>query len=320
MHFPKIVQINEVGPREGFQFEGTKDPTRISTADKVRLIKALSETGASNIQIVSFAHPRWVPQMADAEDICSQLTRKAGLSYTGIYLNVEGLNRALKVSIIDVFGKLTLTASETFAKRNQNRSFGEDLEMQHKMAKVYVEHGILITHASIMAAFGCNYEGLIPEERVLGLVDTLVNLARQYQSTLKTLILADTMGWANPEQVRKYIRDIRTRWPDLRIALHLHDTRGMGMANVYAALLEGVDEFDTAVGGLGGCPFAGHSGAAGNVSTEDVLFLLSELGIETGIDIDKMLSCARMAEEIVGHPLPGRLKDTEILARRAAVT
>lgn len=319
MNLPKTVRINEVGPREGFQFEGTKDPTRISTADKVRLIKALSETGAANIQVVSFAHPRWVPQMADAEEICSQLTRKQGLSYTGIYLNVEGLKRALKVSVIDVFGKMTLTASETFAKRNQNRSFEEDLEMQHKMAKVYVEHGIPITHGSIMAAFGCNYEGVIPKDRVLSIVDTLINLARQYQSTLKTLILADTMGWANPEQVRTYIRDIRMRWPDLRLALHLHDTRGMGMANVYAALLEGVDEFDTAVGGLGGCPFAGHSGAAGNVSSEDILFLCRQLCIETGVNIDAMVACARMAEEIVGHPLPGRVKNTEVRVGGAAV-
>ena len=239
MYLPKSVRINEVGPREGFQFEGTKDPSRISTADKVKLIKALSETGVTNIQVASFVLPRRVPQMSDAEEICGQLTRKPGLSYTGIYLNGEGLKRALKVAVIDVFGKITLTASETFAKTNQNRSFEEDLEMQHKMAKIYVEHGIPITHGSIMAAFGCNYEGMIPKARILSIIDNLINLAGQYQSTLNTLILADTMGWANPEQIRMYIRDIRAQWPNLHLALHLHDTRGMGVANVYAALLVG---------------------------------------------------------------------------------
>ena len=118
------------------------------------------------------------------------------------------------------------------------------------------------------------------------------------------------MGWANPEQIRTTIREIRKRWPELHIGLHLHDTRGMGIANVYAALMEGIDDFDTAIGGLGGCPFAGFSGAAGNVCTEDVLQLCSEIGIETGIDINAMIACARMAEEIVGYPLPGRLKNT----------
>lgn len=310
MAFPKTVRIREVGPREGFQFEGIRDPRRIAPADKVRLIKALAATGLQGIQIVSFVHPRVVPQMADAEEICRQLSRSPGLSYTSTYLNAAGLKRALKTGVIDVIGKVTLTASETFAGKNQNRSLKEDLDMQHRIARIYVDQGIPISHGSIMAAFGCNYEGRIALERVVALIDTLVRLATHYHSTLNTLILADTMGWANPEQIRKTIREIRKGWPDLHIRLHLHDTRGMGMANVYAALREGIDDLDTAVAGLGGCPFAGHRGAAGNVCTEDVLLLCSEIGIQTGIDLDAMIACAHMAEELVGHPLPGRLKNT----------
>ncbi len=309
MAFPKTVQIREVGPREGFQFEGVHDPLRIPLAEKVRLINALSATGLKRIQIVSFVHPKLVPQMADAEDICREISQTPGLSYTGTYLNAEGLIRALETGVVDVIGKVTLTASEMFAGKNQNRSLKEDMEMAHRMAQIYAEQGIPITYGSIMTAFGCNYEGRIALDRVLSLIDALLSLATRYESTLNALMLADTMGWANPEQIRKTVREIRRRWPDLHMGLHLHDTRGMGMANVYAALMEGIDDFDTAVGGLGGCPFAGLSGAAGNVCTEDVLMLCSEIGIETGVDMDAMIVCARMAEEIVGHPLPGRLKN-----------
>jgi hydroxymethylglutaryl-CoA lyase len=319
MGFPETVKIREVGPREGFQFEGINDPGRITLSDKVRLIDALSATGLRGIQIVSFVHPRRVPQMADAEEICRTISRSPTVSYTGTYMNDEGLKRALKTGVTEVMGKVALTASETFAGKNLNRSLKEDFEMQHKMARIYMDRGIPVTYGSIMAAFGCNYEGRIALERVLFLTDALIDLAKNYQSTLNTLMLADTMGWAHPEQIRATVKEIKSRWPDLHIGLHLHDTRGMGMANVYAALMEGIDDFDTAVGGLGGCPFAGFSGAAGNVCTEDVLQLCSELGIETGIDIDKMIACARMAEEIVGHPLPGRVKDT-ILKRGSSIS
>jgi hydroxymethylglutaryl-CoA lyase len=158
-----------------------------------------------------------------------------------------------------------------------------------------------------MGAFGCNYEGDVPLSRVTQLADRLHDIAAETGDSLHTLSLADTMGWANPELIRRVVGAVRERWPDLRIAMHLHDTRGLGIANFYAALLEGVDLFDTAVAGLGGCPFAGHKGAAGNVCTEEVVFLCQELGIETGVDLDKLIECSRFAETIVAHPLPSKL-------------
>jgi hydroxymethylglutaryl-CoA lyase len=156
-----------------------------------------------------------------------------------------------------------------------------------------------------MAAFGCNFEGDIPVSRVVALVQQILDVAREHGVTLKYITLADTMAWATPLTVKRVVGALRERWPDLDIALHLHDTRGMAIANAYAGLEMGVERFDSSVGGLGGCPFAGHQGAAGNVSTEDLVFLCDELGIATGIDLDALIECARLAEDVVGHPLPG---------------
>jgi hydroxymethylglutaryl-CoA lyase len=304
---PRSVRLMEVGPREGFQFEGIGNPAKIRLEDKVRLIGMLARVGLRSLQIVSFVNPRQVPQMADAEEICRRLEPVPGVAYSGIYLNDTGLKRAMAVGNLKITGKITLTASETFALRNQKRTLAQDFEMQRKVAALYKEHGYAVETASVMAAFGCNYEGSVPLPRLLDLVAKLRELAAEVGSTLRTISLADTMGWANPEQIRLSVAAIRERWPDLSINLHLHDTRGLGIANVYAALLEGVDRFDTAVAGLGGCPFAGHRGAAGNVCSEEVVFLCRELGIETGVDLEALIECARFAESIVGHPLPSSL-------------
>jgi hydroxymethylglutaryl-CoA lyase len=156
-----------------------------------------------------------------------------------------------------------------------------------------------------MAAFGCNFEGDIPTSRVLDLTQNIVDLDRQYQLGLKTIMLADTMAWATPASIRRVVGAVRDKFPELNVSLHLHDTRGMGIANAYAGLQMGVANYDAAVAGLGGCPFAAHAGAAGNVCTEDLVFMCHEMGIETGIDLDKLLESARLAEDIVGHPLPG---------------
>ena len=309
---PQSVRLMEVGPREGFQFEGIGNPGRIRLEDKARLIEMLSRVGLKSLQIVSFVNPRQVPQMADAEEICRRLPPAAGVSYSGIYLNDTGLKRALAVGNLKITGKVTLTASETFAFKNQRRTLAQDFEMQRKMAALYHEHGYAVETASVMAAFGCNYEGDIPLARVLDLVGKLRDIAAEVGSTLRTITLADTMGWANPGQIRRSVGAIRERWPDLSINLHLHDTRGLGIANVYAALLEGVDRFDTAVAGLGGCPFAGHRGAAGNVCSEEVVFLCRELGVVTGVDLEALIECARFAETIVGHPLPSSLLHARI--------
>ncbi len=312
---PKSIRLIEVGPREGFQFEGIGAPTKISTDDKIRLIDMLAGTGLKTLQIVSFVSPRQVPQMADAEEICRRLQPRPGVTYTGIYLNDAGLARAIAASPpLRLTGKITLTASETFARHNQRRTLEQDFEMQRRVAALYKQHGQEVETANLMAAFGCNYEGPVALSRVLDLVAKLHDLAAEVGSTLRTLGLADTMGWADPELIRRTIGAVRERWPALTLNLHLHDTRGLGIANVYAALLEGVAEFDTAVGGLGGCPFAGHSGAAGNVCTEEVVFLCRQLGIETGVNLEALVECSRFAETIVGHALPSSLLHARLRA------
>jgi hydroxymethylglutaryl-CoA lyase len=304
---PTVVEVVEVGPREGFQYEGIAEPHRISTESKQRLIEQLAKTGLRRIQVTSFVHPRQVPQMADAEQLCALLTPVEGVEYSAVYLNDVGLERARKAPNITVTGKLTLTASAEFARRNQHRTLAEDHAMQERMARLYQESGIPVTTGSIMAAFGCNYEGKIPLQRVVELAGALFGLAEGVGDRLETLSLADTMGWGNPEQVGLTVREIKQMWPGLRIGLHLHDTRGLGIANAYAAIREGVDLFDSAVGGLGGCPFAGHQGAAGNIATEELVFLCDQLGIATGVSLQAVIECGALAEEIVGHPLPSRL-------------
>jgi hydroxymethylglutaryl-CoA lyase len=255
--------------------------------------------------------------MADAEAICAGITPRPGVAYNGIYLNDAGLKRAIASGVLAVKGKITLALSETFCQRNQKRSLDEDFEMQRKIAALYRAHGIAVDYGSLMAAFGCNWEGAMPPERVVEFIARLHAIAEEAGSQLKTVNLADTMGWADPGLIRRVIAAIRARWPTLTIALHLHDTRGMAIANLYAALLEGVTEFDTAVAGLGGCPFSGFSGATGNVATEEVVFLCRQLGIETGVDLDALIECARFAQHMVGHPLPSNLLTARIHPRPA---
>lgn len=302
--FPKAVAIKEEGPREGFQIE--KAP--ISTDDKVRLIDALSETGLKQIVVCSFVNPKVVPQMADADEICQRIHRKEGVKYTGIWLNEKGLDRAKGTGVLDITGSITLTASATFLQKNQNSSFEHNQAEAGRIAANFAASSIPVHTVNVASAFGCNFDGDIPVERVLGLIDKGFEIAAANNLNPGRIGLLDTMGWATPVAVRRMVGAIRERYSDKEINLHLHDTRGMGIANAYAGLDMGVSNFDACVGGLGGCPFAGNKGAAGNVCTEDLVFMLNEMGIETGIDLDKLIECAVLAEEIVGHPLPGRVK------------
>lgn len=312
MSLPASVVLTEVGPREGFQFEGIGAPEKLATADKIRLIDGLAATGLATLQIVSFVSPRQVPQMADAEAICAGIAPRPGVAYNGIYLNDTGLRRALASGVLTIKGKITLAMSETFCLRNQKRTLAEDFAMQRRMAALYKAHGIAVDYGALMAAFGCNWEGAMAPGLVVDFVARLHDIAAEVGDTLRTVNLADTMGWADPGLVRRVVEAIRARFPRLEIALHLHDTRGMAIANVYAALLEGVTAFDTAVGGLGGCPFSGFSGATGNVATEEVVFLCRQLGIATGVDLPALLDCARFAQAMVDHPLPSRLLSARI--------
>ncbi len=299
---PAAVHITEEGPREGFQIE--KGP--IPTARKIELIDALSQTGLDRIQIVSFVNPKNVPGMADAEEVVDGITPKPGVAYTALWLNEKGFERALNChNRLTNTGTIQLCASEKFSIRNQNRTAAQQLAGQHAIVEMYKAAGIPVERGSIMAAFGCNFEGDIPVSRVVALTQQILDVAAEHGVTLKYITLADTMAWATPLAIKRTVGALRERWPDLDVALHLHDTRGLAIADAYAGLEMGVTRFDAAVAGLGGCPFAGHAGAAGNVCTEDLVFLCEEMGIKTGIDLDALIECAKLAEDIVGHPLPG---------------
>ena len=298
---PRRILINEEGPREGFQIE--KGP--IPTARKIALIDALSETGLRHIQIVSFVNPQLVPGWADAEAVVAGVRMKPGVAYTGLWLNDKGFDRALATGRLDMAGSISIAASETFQKKNQNTSRAEQIAAQRAIVKRYKAAGMRVERGGIMAAFGCNYEGDIPIERVAGVVQTILDIAQEHDVTLDTIMLADTMAWATPLSIKRTVGALQDRFPATQFSLHLHDTRGMGIANAYAGLEMGIDRYDASVAGLGGCPFARHAGAAGNVCTEDLVFMCDEMGIETGVDLETLSQCARLAEEIVGHPLPG---------------
>lgn len=301
---PKAISIKEEGPREGFQIEKADIPTD----RKIALVDALSETGVKQIQIVSFVNPKRVPGMADADGIVRGFKKKPGIDYSALFFNNQGFERALAFSDrLTVKGALPLCASETFLKRNQNRTMQENIAALHGQVEMYKARGVPVERGSVMAAFGCNFEGEVPPQRVVGLVGQIFEIAAAHGLDIKEIALADTMGWATPLSVKRLVGAVRERFSNVRINMHLHDTRGMGIANAYAGLEMGIDSFDSSVAGLGGCPFARHKGAAGNVCTEDLVFLCDEMGIETGIDLEHMIGAALLAQEIVEHPLPGHV-------------
>jgi hydroxymethylglutaryl-CoA lyase len=301
--FPKKIDIQEEGPREGFQIE--EGP--ISTDRKIQLIDALSETGLRKIQVASFVNPKRVPGWADADAVVEGIKPKPGVVYQGICLNEKGIERALKHSKLTQTGSISTTTSETFMKHNTNRGFEVNRDVQRNQIHLYKANDIPVTSATIMTAFGCNFEGSVEPRTVVERLSELLEIAKEEDCEIEEVRLADTMGWASPEGIKRVVGSLRETWPRMRICLHLHDTRGMGIANAYAGLEMGVDLFDSSVAGLGGCPFAALKGAAGNVCTEDLVFLSEELGIETGIDLESLIEVARLAEEIVGHLLPGSI-------------
>ncbi|MFZ2065735.1 MAG: hydroxymethylglutaryl-CoA lyase [Xanthobacteraceae bacterium] len=312
---PASVHISEEGPREGFQFEKGVIPTE----RKIALIDALSQTGLDHIQIVSFVNPKSVPGMADADEVVNGVKPQPGVAYTALWLNEKGFERALTHdNRLALTGTIQLCTSEKFLKRNQNRTMEQQLAGQLAVVALYKANGVTVERGSVMAAFGCNFEGDIPVERVVSLVGQILDVAKAHGVTLKYVTLADTMAWATPLSIKRVVGALRERWPGLDIALHLHDTRGMALANAYAGLEMGVTRFDASVAGLGGCPFAGHKGAAGNVCTEDLVFMCHEMGIETGIDLDALIETARLAEDVVGHPLPGSVMKGGTLAKYRA--
>ncbi len=303
--YPKFVEFHEEGPREGFQIEKTIYPIE----ERIELINLLGETGLKHIQVGSFVSPKYVPQMQDTGELFQRIRREKGVKYTALWLNEQGFRKAQSTPNVDIKTQLLFYASDSFSRKNNNLSAAEMRDKQREWVRLYKQEGRPVERAYVMAAFGCNFEGNIPQERVLDDFRFILDLAAEEDIPVPDLMLADTMGWGNPDSVKRMIGALRDLAPEARIGMHIHDTRGLGIANLHAALSMGVDLFDSSVAGLGGCPFADHgsSRAAGNVCTEDAVFLCHELGIETGIDLDKLITAARRAETIIGAPLMGRV-------------
>ncbi|OAF08566.1 hydroxymethylglutaryl-CoA lyase [Bradyrhizobium centrolobii] len=301
MDLPKRVIISEEGPREGFQIE--KGPIR--TADKIALVDALSGCGLAHIQVGSFVNAKHVPGWADAEEVFAGFVPREGIDYSAVWFNEAGLRRALAFKDkLTLAGFISLSASEPFAIRNLNRDRAGQIEAMTRYVQVHRDAGLPIGKIIVMAAFGCNFAGDISTAKVVETVADALAIARDACIEVNDVTLADSMGWATPRRVASAIGAVRDRWPELKIALHLHDTRGQGIACAYEGLRLGVTSFDAAVGGLGGCPFAGQPGAPGNIATEELALLCEEMGISTGLDLEALIEVARLAERIVGHSLP----------------
>jgi len=300
MTYPKNILIREDGPREGFQSLQTTVPV----AEKLRLIELLTEAGAKSIEVTSFVRPDRVPQHADAEEVAAGLPTKKEVRFRALYLNRKGLERASACENLSPEGYLMTAASEAFLKRNNNLTIDEAKRGAAGWLDVFKKHGIELDRLMVSCAFGEAEEGKISPQKTLDIVsDYIENLS----CSLPEVTFADTTGYANPASIEQLVSGFRKTWPSIEIGLHLHDTRGTGLANALAGLQAGVSRFDSSVAGLGGCPFVKN--AAGNISSEDLAFLCSELDIETGVNLELYIKAAKYAEEITGLKLPGKLKD-----------
>jgi hydroxymethylglutaryl-CoA lyase len=287
---PRAVRIREVGPRDGFQNE----PETIATADKVRLIDMLSASGLERMEVTSFVRPDVIPQLADAEEVLAGVQRRDGVSFSVLIPNERGLERAL--ALRDRFDEVSvfLSASETHNERNVNRSIEESLSGLERTLAAAGEAG-LRREGVISVSFGCPYEGKVLPERVFEIGEQLA------AAGCAEVGFGDTTGMANPRQVHEFFAAARERLVGIELTAHFHNTRGQGLANVLAALEEGIDSFESSFGELGGCPVP--PGSTGNVSTEDVVSMLHEMGIETGIDLPALIEASRAAQEVLGRPL-----------------
>ena len=303
MNYPSSIHLTEVGLRDGIQNE----PNILTLEEKKELIDALLQAGVKDLEVGSYVNPKAVPQMANTAELVAQLPVLDDVRYRALWLNARGLDQAVAAGKLHLEGNLIVTASEAFVQRNQNRNIDQVIAEMPEWIERYVAAGVAPDGIGVMAAFGCNFEGDIAPQKVIELLARVAELLPEGQAGLKRVILADTMGWGTPKRTRALIEGIRNRWPTVKLKMHLHDTRGTAMSNTIAAMELGVREFDTAVGGLGGCPFAGHKGAAGNVSTEDLVFMCNEMGIETGIDLDRLLVATALAERLVGHPVSSKV-------------
>jgi hydroxymethylglutaryl-CoA lyase len=282
------VSIREVGPRDGLQNE---DP--VPTGAKVRLLDALSRTGVRRIEAVSFVHPKAIPQMADADEVWAKASKVDGVRYSALVPNSRGATRALDAGFTEL--EVVVSASDTHNRHNLNRSTESSLDDIASLIGMVHEAGATV-EVIVATSFGCPYEGDVPPARVAGIVE------RVLADGADRVAFGDTTGMATPRRVREVVSAVRDRQPDLPMLLHFHNTRGTALANILTALELGVTSFDASVGGLGGCPYV--PGASGNVATEEVVHMLHDMGVDTGINLDALLDAARLAEEITGRQLP----------------
>jgi hydroxymethylglutaryl-CoA lyase len=287
---PKNVRIREVGPRDGFQNE----PEVIPTDEKVRLIGMLAASGLRRIEVTSFVRPDVIPQLADAEQVLARLERHDGVAYSVLIPNEKGLERALAHR--DRFDEINLflSASETHNRKNVNSSIAESLAGLERTIGRGLQEG-LRCEGVIAVAFGCPYEGEVPAERVLGIAERLA------EAGCEEVGFGDTTGMANPRQVGEFFGAVRQRLSGVELTAHFHNTRGQGLANVVAALQQGVDSFESAFGELGGCPVP--PGSTGNIATEDLVSMLHEMGTDTGVDLPKLIEASHAVQDLLGRPL-----------------
>ena len=292
MKLPARVTLCEVGTRDGFQIE----PDFIPTDHKVEVVDLLSAAGVPRIEVTSFVHPKVVPALRDAEEVMARITRRPGVRYAALVPNDKGASRAVDAGVDAIH--TVLSASESHNLANVNMTVAESVEKLRGVMQI-AERAKLPVNAGISTSFGCPFEGRTPLAQLESVVRRLVEIGA------KAIGLADTTGMANPRQVTRVLEHLRERFPSVEWTLHTHDTRAMAIPNILAAMQLGVTHFDASIGGLGGCPFA--PGASGNVCSEDLVHCLHAMGVDTGIDLDRLVAVSRRVEAVVGRPMPGQI-------------
>lgn len=304
MRWPPRVTVCEVGPRDGFQIE----PDFIPTAVKVEVVDLLTEAGVPRIEVTSFVHPKVVPQLRDAEEVMARIRRRPSTRYAALVPNDKGAVRAVDAGVDAIH--TVVSASESHNLANVNMTVAESIAKLRAVMQVAERAGVHVG-CGISTAFGCPFEGEVPLARLEGVVGQLVDIGA------RAIGLADTTGMANPRQVGQVCEHLMARFSGVEWTLHTHDTRAMAIPNILAALDAGVTHVDASIGGLGGCPFA--PGASGNVCSEDLVHCLHAMGIETGIDLDRLVAVSRRVQEIVGRTLPGQVLKAGPWTRRYPV-
>lgn len=302
---PDRVRVIEVGPRDGFQMEKRFVPTAL----KIETVEGLVRAGVAEIEVTSFVHPRVIPQMADAAEVMAHVKNRDQVRWSVLVPNLEGAQRALEVGGVDEL-RLVVCATESYNQRNVGLSIDESAELFAAIAKI-ARAGDVDAAVVFGVALGCPLEGEVPIERVAALAERFVGLGAT------AVGIADSYGLANPRQVRAAVRAVRPALDGRRLWMHLHDTRGMALANAFVALEEGVDSFDTAFGGLGGTPIL--KGASGNIATEDLVYMCSEMGLETGIDLDLLREVSRSVAQYLGRSLPSHVLEAGTQAELMAL-